>query len=512
MMAVVLHLVRHDLRTHRHLLLAWVAIVVVHPLASLLAWPAIDATGVAVPPFLVASRLVLGAAAIATIVQADSPLDDRTFWRTRPVAARTMAAAKLVMGALFVAVPLLVVLVVARLLGIPAGHLPSTIAQVVVTDAAAVGLVLFLSARTRHVATMLIALLGTLLAGYVLIVAITETLRVPWVRQFYALGPPSPQIALPTMLAIVALVSWIMTTLVFLGERYRLRLLLLCATGVLTLAVIWFVPAARGHRPTPRFDRAPSISVDAGRVRAERLASGRVALFSEGSLTGLQPGDRARQYLLDGMLDTPVGTLPARESTDLRFLEGHPEPNTVLLGVLSDMDFQRLAGRPVRFDGRLTLEVSRTDVLGTLPVAAGEVLDAGDLRLRLHDVQPSVIVPANFRAVATADVTWTATWTQGSRLPLTQWWLRQGANRRFIGRFARARYAWLVLLPSLAQPFGWQHAVLTVPAGTGAPIDAESATIEIEEPHGPVSTQRPARVAFVVPESATAFDVGGAQR
>lgn len=256
-MRTIWHLVAHDLRTHHRLLLAWAAVVIAQPLVSVVPWPALEATGIAVPLLVVASRLVLGAAAIATIVQADSPLDDRTFWRTRPVAPGTMAVAKLAIGALFVAVPLLVVLLVGVIVRVPLSHLPSTLAQVVVTDAAAVGLAMLLSARTRSIATMLIALLGTLVVGYVLLIAVTETLRVPWVRQLYEIGPPSSRFAAPTMLAVAVLASWMMTTLVFLGERYRLRLLLVGLTSVIALTVIWFVPAARLHQRPARSSGRP---------------------------------------------------------------------------------------------------------------------------------------------------------------------------------------------------------------------------------------------------------------
>ncbi len=511
-MRLIRHLVAHDVRTHHRLLLAWVAIVIAQPIVAVLPWPALEAAGVAMPLFLVASRLVLGAAAIATIVQADSPLDDRTFWRTRPVAARTMAIAKLVIGALFVGVPLVVVLVVALFVQVPLSHWPSTVAQVVITDAAAVGLAMLLAARTRTIATMLIALLGTLVAGYVLLIAMTETLAVPWVRQFYALGPPDSRFAAPTMLAVAVLASWTMTALVFLGERYRLRLLLLGATSVIALAVIWFVPAARAHEPAPKFARLASLSVDAASVHAERLESGRIALIAEGSLTGVQPGDRTRQYLYEGTLDTPLGSLAAREAGDTRFLEGRRGTQPVLLGVLSEGHFAQLAGRTIGFEGQLTLEVARTDLVGTLPVAAGAVLDAGDLRVHIRDVQPSVPTRANFRAVATADIAWTTTWTQAWRLPVTQWRLREGSQLRFINRFTNARLTWLLLVPSLAQPFGWQRAVLAVPAGLGSGIDSASASIEIEQSQGQAQAPRPVRLSFVVPSTAAPFQASAPPR
>ena len=46
-MTQVLHLVRHDIVTHRRLLVAWLIVVLSHPVASLLPWPALSAAGFA---------------------------------------------------------------------------------------------------------------------------------------------------------------------------------------------------------------------------------------------------------------------------------------------------------------------------------------------------------------------------------------------------------------------------------------------------------------------------------
>ena len=77
-MTRIVHLIAHDLRTHRHLLLAWVVIIVLHPLlalvssvltfAPMLIWFAV---------LLVVARLTVGAIVLGVVFQADSPLERR---------------------------------------------------------------------------------------------------------------------------------------------------------------------------------------------------------------------------------------------------------------------------------------------------------------------------------------------------------------------------------------------------------------------------------------------------
>lgn len=511
----VLHLVRHDITTHHRLLLAWAVVVLAHPVVAALPWGMLTAATYPAAIVLIVGRLALGAVAIATVLQADSPLDDRTFWRTRPVAPGVMATAKLTIGALFVGLPLMVVLSVAMVVGVPASHMPSTAMQVVITDAAAVGLALFLSSWTRGIASMLVALLGSLFGCYVLVAAITETLRVTWVRQLYAAGPPSPDFAAPTMLLVCVVATWTMAATVFLGRRYRVRLLAVSALGILAVAIVWFVPAARLHQPARRLERQPSVSIDGGRIRAERLDSGRVALVGEGNVLGLQPGDRMRQYLIDGTVETDDGVIAARRSTDVRFLAREPRSHPlrgrvsvddVLLGVLSGQDFRRLAGRPARFNGRINLEVARTDIIGALPLTAGATLDLGDIRLRLVELHPPVPPRSRLEALAAIDATWTASSTQGTRMPLTQWWLRRGRNRHFLNRFRDTPIKGLTLLPSLARPFGRERLVAYVFEAERSGID-EGGVIEIEEDRGPVYTQQTLRVEFLMPANAAPSDV-----
>lgn len=511
-MTRVLHLVMHDLRSHRALLLAWLTVVVAHPLIALLSvrgagtsGPGAALTYTAFPLVLIASRIVLGAVAIATIVQADSPFDDRSFWRTRPISGRTMAATKLVGGAFFVIAPLLVVLMVAVVVGVPISHLPATMAQVVVTDAAAVGLALLVSARTRSVPSMLIALLATVFGLYLLLGLAAETLRVPWMRRWLTDGHAAVATAMPTLLLVSAIATWPMTALLLVAPTRRLRQLVIAGLATLVLAAVWVVPAFRLHRSVPDLARAVSLSVDTSTVYAEQVESDRVALVADGRLAGIQQGDRTRQYLLDATVDAGDGPFTARQPNGPGFLRGSDGRQPVLLGVLSRADFDRLAGRRVTLQGRARIEIARTDVLGTMPVEAGARLDAGDVRVRIREVRPAVATRlSRMVPLATADVTWTSSWTRVPRLHISQWRLRQGQDRLHVFRDVQSPFALIGLLPTLARPFGWQRSLLTV---VDRPIDVASGAIEIEQTRGPIHVPQALSVEFVVPSTLQPADV-----
>ncbi len=189
-----------------------------------------------------------------------------------------------------------------------------------------------------------------------------------------------------------------------------------------------------------------------------------------------------------------------------------PGPSPVLLGVLSAEDFARLAGRPAQFHGRIDIETARTDVIGVLPVATGATFDVGDLRVHIRAVRPTLPDWGIQMPLATADVTWTAPWAQRSRLAVSRWWLRQGARTQAVGRFARTPLASSLQLPSLAKPFGRERSVLTVPPAGVAEIDLSTASLVIDQNSGPVFTQQPVTVDFIVPRAATANPVGNALR
>lgn len=514
-MSAVLHLVSHDLRAHRTLLLVWTAIVVAHPLMAAASLAVPDIQQIFLPIALIASRLTLGAITIATIVQADSPLDDRTFWRTRPIAGSTMATAKLVMGGLFLLVPLAVVLLVAAVLGLPASHLPSTVAQVVVADAAAVGLALFASARTRSVPSMIVALMATLVGLWVLYGLATETLRVPWLRQWYVDGPPSPVVATPTLLALTSIATWTLTAFVFTGPSRRLRQLVVAAGAVLALAIVWLSPTARLHSPEPKFERTLALTPLPSTAHA-RLSLGRIAIICDSRLDGVRQGDKSRLYVAGGTLYTPSGPVSLERADDWGSMvdrdgpvPGHGEDERpMILAVLNQTDFERLAGQRVRITGQARLQVSRTDMLGTVALAPGATLDIGDLRVRLREAWwPAVATSAaGWRAIGIADTVWTSGWTRSGRSPVTQWWLISGGERAFINRRFSNPFGYMGLLPTLPSPFGWQRSLLTIPerplgARDVSDADMRTGTIEFLQQSGPYITSQDVDVEFDMPST-----------
>jgi hypothetical protein len=125
------------------------------------------------------------------------------------------------------------------------------------------------------------------------------------------------------------------------------------------------------------------------------------------------------------------------------------------------------------------------------------------LRVQIRDVRPSAQLRPTFVPLATVDLTWTATWTQRSRVAATRWWLRNGADREYVFRFMQTPFVGFGLLPSLAWPFGLDRSVLYVPQTASTAMTGGS-VLEIEELQGVVRTESPLRVDFVMPTIATA--------
>jgi hypothetical protein len=299
-MTRVVHLLGHDLRAHRSLLLAWGAIVVAHPVLAVVPWGDAAASLVWVPAAaLVAARVILAAAILAAIAQHDSPFDDRSFWRTRPIPPATMAAGKLALAAsIFVCVPLLVVLAVAMVLRVPMTHWPSTIAQVLVHEGAWLGLACVAGTCTRRIASALVAIPATLIALFGLLGVASEARIAAWPSFF---RQPDPDMALPTMLAVATLTLWAMSAVAWHGQRRRRLLAAVGACGLVALMTVWFLPGARvrGRGPTD-----PGVALQLSRdVRAVlHEADGRVALLTTASVPGWPAQDVSVINLRSGAL------------------------------------------------------------------------------------------------------------------------------------------------------------------------------------------------------------------
>lgn len=481
-MSTVLHLLRHDLKVHGLLLAIWTAVIVCHPLSTLLPWGRWPGSLVFIPAaLLVMARVILGVVVIGSIVQQDSPVDDRAFWRTRPIPANQMAATKLLMAAaLFVLLPLLVVLATALAAAVPWSHWPATIFQVLFVDAALVGLTMAVATRTRRLSTLLIAVVGCLLLGYLLLISAYELRRMAAVAHWVKAGAFDPELAFPTMWMWAAVGLWCVTAIGYSGYRRRNAFALATGATAVAMLVTWLVPQARVHARSVVAPDATVITVPADSVRAQRIP-GRdslIGITAQPLLRNGQPGDRMQAYLLAGRISGAGIAKPARVDGDPRAvtLGNMDDPYTPLLAVVRADEFAELAGKPVRFAGQLNVEVSRSTLVASAPMAPGTRLRVGSSQVTVTGLLPlSSDIP---QPVATGTLVemyvpgWAAIRGREFRLRDPE----AGCSAPLYPRSGMgAQLAFISLLPTFARPFTVQRGTLVAIARNGCrPVPARS--------------------------------------
>ena len=447
-MTRIVHLIGHDLRTHRHLLLTWVLIVVMHPVLALV-W-----TGVTDPAMLlwfgvllVVARLTIGVIVLGVIFHADSPLDDRAFWRTRPIAPGEMSAAKLGLTALlFVLLPLFVVVAVAVAVDVPWSHWPSMVGQVLFTDAALAGLTMALATKTRSLPALVLGIIVSLVAVYLVLFSALEARRMPAMAGWVSAGRFDPDVALPTMLIWASIGLWAVAAIGLAGRRLDRRF---ACTGALTFMLIlvaWFVPQARVHGRISGDESTVGATILPEGIRAEVLAgTNAIGIVATPRYDGLEPGDRVQAFLLDGRIVAPGIDLAARGERDPRSVVPNASmPRVPLLAVLSHSDFSTLAGRSVRFTGRLNVDVQRAMVIASAPLAEGAVLSADRSRLTISGIfPPSEDVPQRVAQGLTVDAS--IDFAMPARGAWPGCFLRARQARR--SRRSRSCRRWLAPLP-----------------------------------------------------------------
>lgn len=454
-MSHVWHLIRHNLLTHRAMLLAWFGVMLTLPLVALVPWSPTTRTGMGVASALLlqGGRVVLGLVAIAAIVQATSPIDDRAFWRTRPISTRTLAGAHITTVMLvFVLVPTLVVFATAVAFGVPRVHWPGTLVQVAVTEMAIASLGLVVASRTRGVATFIIAALVGLASLYFLVGAMFELRRaLAWPGHLQMADPVK---GLWGTLGIGALLLPPLFLVAMAGGR-RQRAFLSGVLGILVLATsVWFLPSLRFVPPALVDAR---LRFDAESVTFEPVPGtpGAVAIVLHPIPQGGHSRDSWRFWLDHGQLLTPRGTKRIEATPDGVVPRLPQQSLSVVLAVLTADEARAFAGSRARFVGALRGDVERRITEATAMRASGGSLDTGHLRLsitRLLDDTPDPSRPVRPVVAATEVVMapWSMSFRHGHTYVLRD---RTSGCEVVAQRWEATRALPVALLPTLLPPF-----------------------------------------------------------
>ncbi len=505
-----MHLLWHDLRTHWRLFAVWGAIVAAHPVVAFIPWDEAASSLVWVPAMaLVIARLVLVAVIAAVLVQADSPADDRSFWRTRPIRPASMMWAKLAQAALvFVGVPLVVVLGVAAALRVPLAHWPSTVGQVLAIDAAWVGLALVAAAYTRRVSAALVALPAAIVVLWAVLGNASDL-----ARRLGASPAIDERLAVPTMCLSAGAALWCVAALSWWGPRRRPASAAVAVVGLVLVVAAWLFPSARLHARPP----APvpvTLTLSSGGVRAEPIdpAGTRVALQTTATVTGSAGDVEPRLWLRRARLvsatsvvyevDGPSG-IDRAPSISLR----GGTPHVALLGVVDAARARALAGRRLQFTGAYRVEMRREHVMAAGPLATGGTLALPNGRMDVHAVRRPT---GEDTELARASLVWISGATGTPGPPLTSVRLRGEHGTRYDAirsHRAAAGIASLLIVPSLARPFGWLPMTIRILPDDVGLVDPSHLRVELVRLEQPVIEHVNATLTFTMP----ALDGAGAR-
>ncbi len=451
---------------------------------------------------LVISRIVLAAVIIAAIVQDDSPFDDRSFWRTRPIAPATMMSAKLAGIALvFLGAPLAIVLAVAAALRVPPGHVPATIGQVLMADAPWIGLALVAAACTRRVAAALVTIPAVVIAFWAILGSASDV-----ARRLGALPAIDERHAVPTMCVWAATALWVIAALLWWGRRRRPAAAGVACAGLAMVLFAWLFPSARLHARPRGVDVATvALALSAADVRAEPIdAHGtRMALLTTATVPGQPAESELRLSLRRARLAAGETIIHEADGfIDERVIASVPRrtPRTALLGIVDAARVRALAGRPMHFSGDYRVQLQHERVIAAGPLAAASTLAMSQGRLDIHGVRRPT---ADDSLLAMTSMVWTSDAVLDARPHFTSVRvrdMRDGVQYQAIrSNRASARIAALLIVPSFARPFGWQPIdVLLVPDDVPR-IDPTRLHLELVRLEQPVAEPVHAALSFTMP-------------
>jgi hypothetical protein len=428
-MNLVGHLIAADIRRHRWLLMAWLAVIIAAATFEL-ATPMLDANAAVRPTILLLgnllwlAELLLGVLLVPLTVQTDPLVGSNAFWMTRPIEPDALLASKaLVLLGTLVFLPVVLEVAVMCAYHVPAGQLLAGACQMALFHCA------WLVAATALAAITLTLARFALLCGAVLmalVIAIGIVLAIAMSRMDNGpSGMTMVQVGDPTAFVVLLLLT-IASGAVLLGTQYRtrsrIRSVTLGATGVVVAMLVaqawpWPSLAPRLEIPVWAASAEARLVAPPDSVRVDLMTMGAwhgarwKAVRAQMGLDGMAPGWSADVHLMEASLRTDgrgdivsaasgYGTVsgtrelkPVHEAIRAalgvqRLDDGDSSPfQPAVVMTVRESELRRVAPTTGRYRGRFQVVPTRYAIEARLPLRVGVVHQDGPFRAVIEKIE-----------------------------------------------------------------------------------------------------------------------------
>ncbi len=444
-MKLLLHLLAADIRRFRLMIGLWLIVsaasTALDGVRPMFASEAFAMNGIDVAGDLVGlAELLFGFVLIPLVVQTHPLVGSDAFWMTRPIPPRALLVSKLVlMAALIVVVPVACEVVLMIAYKVPPQRMAAVAVQTTLWQSLYLTVVMALAALTRNLARFAL-LFGGLLLALALTAVIMVTIELARVDDAAAVGvltvsggPPPPSVGDPTP-EIVFLLVIVAAGLALLMVQYATRSGRRSAlVGVAGLVAAWVVPSvwpwpllqprlyvpdwAAGDSALRLSADPQSVGFDTGdpwTMRKRVWSIGRALIRLDGIEPGWLPSVAVTGAVLelnpDAHLSSPGfahavaipigeekrpalrGVMQAALGVGRLVTQDSREPERAVVLLIREADFKRYAPGTGLYRGRAAVELTREEVVATLPVQTGATFQDGPYRVVVDEVR---IAPAS---------------------------------------------------------------------------------------------------------------------
>ena len=381
------------------------------------------------------AKVFFGFMLIPLVVQTHPLVGSDAFWMTRPIPPRTLLASKLILlVAVIVVIPVACELALMAAYKVPPRRMAAVAVQTTLWQALYLAVVMALAALTRNLARFAV-LFGGLLLTLALTAVVMVTIAIARMDDAAAVGvatlstgqPPSsagdPTSGIVFLLVIVA--AGLALLMVQYATRSTRRSALVGVAGLVAawlLPSVWPWPLLQPRLYAPDWAAADSmlklsadpqsVAFDTGdpwTMRKRVWSIGRALIRLEGIQPGWLPSVTVAGAVLElnpdvhlsspGVAHTvsvPIGgenrpplrgVVQAALGVGRLATQDPPERERAVVLMIREADFTRYAPGTGLYRGRAVVELTREEVVGTLPVQAGATFQDGPYRVFVDEVR-----------------------------------------------------------------------------------------------------------------------------